>query len=427
MLAEALDERTPLLERAKFLAIFTSNLDEFFMKRQAVLRQGATDAQRALAQQVRDKLLPSLRRQAECYRQVVFPAWPNTESFCARGMSSRRGKRKREASTSSPRYLPRLPRWSSIPFIHFPFSPTSRLLWSSACATSAREETMFARVKVPGSLKQWVFLESDLEPGQKLLVSLYELIRGNLPALYSGMEISNVTMIRITRDAEVEVDDDSAADFRTMVREQIRQRRYEPVVRLEYGAGADPAIVEMLRARFELAAARSLRDAEEVDYTSLFELLGSAHSLIAGPRMDPLWPAALPEGQGAIFAAMRAGDMLVHHPYESFDASVEHFISAAADDPQTVSIKMTAYRIGDDTPFVKSLDTRGGAGQTSGLRHGNQGALRRGTQPALGSRAGTRRRARYLWRERTQNPRQDSAGGAQGGQGTALLRAYRHR
>ncbi len=73
VLAEALDGRTPLLERAKFLAIFTSNLDEFFMKRQAVLRQGATDAQRALAQEVRDKLLPSLRRQAECYRQVVFP------------------------------------------------------------------------------------------------------------------------------------------------------------------------------------------------------------------------------------------------------------------------------------------------------------------------------------------------------------------
>ena len=94
---------------------------------------------------------------------------------------------------------------------------------------------------------------------------------------------------------------------------------------------------------------------EELDYTSLFELLGLPLPTLRDPEWTPLWPASLPEGQGAIFAAMQTADLLVHHPYESFDSSVEHFISAAADDPQTVSIKMTAYRIGDDTPFVKSL------------------------------------------------------------------------
>jgi polyphosphate kinase len=355
VLAEALDERTPLLERAKFLAIFTSNLDEFFMKRQAVLRQGATDAQRALAQQVRDKLLPSLRRQAECYRQVVIPGLAEHGVFL-RSWNELTPRQKEEGSKYfKSEVSPALTPLVIDPVHPFPFLSNLSTSLVFRLRDVPREEAMFARVKVPGGLKQWVFLESDLEPGQKLLVSLYELIRGNLPALYTGMEISNVTMIRITRDAEVEVDDDSAADFRTIVKEQIRQRRYEPVVRLEYGEGADPAIVEMLRARFDLAARDLYEMQEEVDYSSLFELLALPIPSLKDQEWTPLWPAALPEGPGGIFTAMRAADLLVHHPYESFDASVEHFISAAADDAQTVSIKMTAYRIGDDTPFVKSL------------------------------------------------------------------------
>ena len=169
------------------------------------------------------------------------------------------------------------------------------------------------------------------------------------------MEISNVTIARITRDAEVEIDDEPAADFRATVKEQIRQRRYEPVVRLEFGAGADPAITEMLRARFELSPRRSIRDAGRGGLHYTVRASRSPHPGVARPRMDPALAVFAPRGRGAIFTAMHAGDLLVHHPYESFDASVEHFISAAADDPQTVSIKMTAYRIGDDTPFVKSL------------------------------------------------------------------------
>jgi polyphosphate kinase len=355
VLAEALDERTPLLERAKFLAIFTSNLDEFFMKRQAVLRQGATDAQHALAQQVRDKLLPSLRRQAECYRHVIVPGLAEHGVFL-RSWNDLTPRQKEEGSKYfKTEVSPALTPLVIDPVHPFPFLSNLSTSLVLRLRDVPRDETMFARVKVPGGLKQWVFLESDLEPGQKLLVSLYEVIRGNLPNLYTGMEISNVTMIRITRDAEVEVDDDPAADFRAIVKEQIRQRRYEPVVRLEYGVGADPAIVETLRARFELAANDLYEMQEEVDYSSLFELLALPIPSLKDHPWTPLWPAALPQGEGGIFTAMRSADLLVHHPYESFDASVEHFISAAADDAQTVSIKMTAYRIGDDTPFVKSL------------------------------------------------------------------------
>jgi polyphosphate kinase len=355
VLAQALDERTPLLERAKFLAIFTSNLDEFFMKREAVLRYGATHAQQELLQQVREKLMSSLERQAECYRQVIIPGLAEHGVFL-RSWSELTAHQQEEASKYfQSEVSPALTPLVIDPVHPFPFLSNLSTSLVFRLRDIARQESMFARVKVPGTLKQWVSLEADLKPGQKLLVPLYEVIRGNLHSLYSGMEITNITLVRLTRDADVEVDDDPATDFRTVVKEQIRQRRYEPVVRLEFCVGADPAITEMLRARFELSPVDIYEMREELDYTTLFELLGLPLPTLRDSEWTPLWPTSLPEGHGAIFAAMQTADLLVHHPYESFDASVEHFISAAADDPQTVSIKMTAYRIGDDTPFVKSL------------------------------------------------------------------------
>jgi polyphosphate kinase len=355
VLAEALDERTPLLERAKFLAIFSSNLDEFFMKREAILRHGATDAQRALLQQVREKLMTSLQRQAECYRQTIIPGLAEHGVFL-RSWGELTPRQQEEASKYfqsdvSPALTPLV-----IDPVHpFPFLSNLSTSLVFRLHDPAQYESMFARVKVPGTLKQWVSLEADLKLGQKLLVPLYEIIRGNLHSLYHGMELTNITLVRLTRDTDVDLDDEPAADFRAMVKEQIRQRRYEPVVRLESCLGADPAITEMLRTRFELSPVDIYEMQEELDYTTLFELLGLPLPTLRDPEWTPLWPTSLPEGQGAIFTTMQTADILVHHPYESFDSSVEHFISAAADDPQTVLIKMTAYRIGDDTPFVKSL------------------------------------------------------------------------
>jgi polyphosphate kinase len=122
-----------------------------------------------------------------------------------------------------------------------------------------------------------------------------------------------------------------------LVREQVRQRRYEPVVRLEFGPGADPGIREMLRERFDLAPEDVYELDEEVDYTTLFEIAG----LPVAELRDAPWTSFPPPfvTEGSIFSAMQAADLLVHRPYESFDATVEHFISAAADDPDTVAPK----------------------------------------------------------------------------------------
>jgi polyphosphate kinase len=173
-------------------------------------------------------------------------------------------------------------------------------------------------------LKQWVALTAGLETGQQLFVPLYEVIRGNVDKLYGGMTIDAMTVVRITRDAEVEIDDDPAAQIRELVEEQVRQRRYEPVVRLEFGPSADPVIKEMLRERFALSTSDIYDMAEEVDFTTLFEISGLPIPALRDTPWTPLQPAALPEGVANIFAAIQAGDILVHHPFESFDASVEH-------------------------------------------------------------------------------------------------------
>jgi polyphosphate kinase len=353
VLAEALDERTPLLERAKFLAIFASNLDEFFMKRVAVLREARSEEENVLFLQMREKLLPMLHRQAECYLQAVKPALAE-HGILLRSWDDLTDAQQAEASA----YFDNNVSAALTPLVINPEHPFPFLSNLSTSLTFRLEdpercEQMVARMKIPSGLKQWVPLSVGLKQGQRLLVPLREVIRGNIEKLYGGMVISGMTLVRITRDAQVDLGEDSPAEVRALVKEQVRQRRYEPVVRLELERGADAGICQMLRERFELTAADVYELDGEVDYTTLFEIAGLPIPELRDTPWTPLVPPALE--QGSIFLAIQAGDLLVHHPYESFDATVEHFISVAADDPDTVAIKMTAYRIGDDTPFVKSL------------------------------------------------------------------------
>jgi len=355
VLAEALDERTPLLEKAKFLAIFTSNLDEFFMKRVAVLREGNGSSPVGTLSGLRNKLLPMLSQQAECFRNTVVPGLGGHGIFLRR-WDELTPRQKEEASA----YFDTGVTAALTPLVidpEHPFPFLSNLSTSLAFRLQDPEhdDWMIARVKVPSRLKQWVALTSDLQKGERLYVPLYEVIRGNIHKLYHGMAISGMTLARITRDAEVEIDDDSISEIRKLVEEQVRQRRYEPICRIEFGPGADAAIKETMQTRFGLSPLDVYDMAEEVDYTTLFEIAGLPIRELRDRPWTPLQHPMLPLEGAAIFSAIEAGDVLVHHPYDSFDGSVEHFISVAANDPQTVAIKMTAYRIGDDTPFVKSL------------------------------------------------------------------------
>jgi polyphosphate kinase len=355
VLAEALDDRTPLLERAKFLAIFTSNLDEFFMKRVAVLRQEHGPGQHALLERVREKLLPMLCDQANCYRKTLVPSLATHGVFLRRWDELTVRQQEEASDYFDASVSPALTPLVIDPEHPFPFLSNLSTSLTFRLQDPQRSDFMYARVKVPSVLKNWVHLESDLDSRQKLFVPLYEVIRGNIHKLYDGMTITGMTLVRITRDAEVALEEEQVSEIRELVREQIRQRRYEPIVRLEFGPGADPAIKESMRERFKLLPLDVYDMAEEVDYTTMFEIASLPLPELRDRPWVPLQHPCFPASGPGIFSAIQAADVLVHHPYDSFDGSVEHFISAAADDPHTVSIKMTAYRIGDDTPFVKSL------------------------------------------------------------------------
>jgi polyphosphate kinase len=355
VLAEALDERTPPLERAKFLAIFTSNLDEFFMKRVSILRQGSTPERIKLLAEVRDRLVDSLRRQAACYRDQLVPEIAKCGIHLRKWDGLTPAQQDEASLYFDTEISPALTPLVFDPAHAFPFLSNLSTSLAFLLQDARKEVGAYARVKVPAALKQWVSLETDVPAGQKLFIPLYEVIRGNVHRLYGGMKLTGTTLFRLTRDAEVETDDDESDEtLRDVVEEQVRQRRYEPVVRLEFAPGADPSIREMLRRRFQLSDTDVYDLPEEVDYTSLFQIAGLPIAALKDNAWTPLTPAAIENSQD-IFAAIRAADVLVHHPYESFEDSVEHFIAAAASDPQTVAVKMTAYRIGDDTPFVKSL------------------------------------------------------------------------
>jgi polyphosphate kinase len=354
VLAEALDERNPVLERVKFLAIFTSNLDEFFMKRISLLRQDATPQRHALLERIRERLAESLARQASCFREQLLPELSRHGIHLRNWDEVSDAQREELSSYFDSQVSAALTPLVFDPAHPFPFLSNLSISLAFLLHDPHKETASYARVKVPQVLKQWVAVETDVAAGERVFVPLHEVIRGNVHKLYNGMKLTGTTLFRLTRDAEVEIDEESDEALLDVVREQIRQRRYEPVVRLDFAPGADASIRDMLRQRFKLSQLDVYDLAAELDYGSLLEIASLPVVELRDPPWNPLPPAAI-ENSEDIFAAIRAGDVLVHHPYESFEHSVEHFIAAAAADPQTVAVKMTAYRIGDDTPFVKSL------------------------------------------------------------------------
>jgi polyphosphate kinase len=361
VLAQALDDRTPLLERAKFLAIFTSNLDEFFMKRVSILREQRTTEGIALLSHIRERLTCSLERQAECSREF-------TRALAAHGIhlltwdELTSDQREEAGGYFDSQISPALTPLVFDPAHPFPFLSNLSTSLAFLLLDPQRQTRSYARVKVPGVLKPWLALKAARPAGGSVFVALHEVIRGNIAKLYDGMELTGATLFRLTRDAEVDLEDDSNEAIREVVSEQVRQRRYEPVIRLEFAPGAEPVIRNMLRDRFHLSEWDVFDLPGDLDYTSLFQIADLPVSALRDPAWDPRLPAAF-ENSPDMFDAIRARDVLVHHPYESFEDSVERFIASAAADPLTVAVKMTAYRVGDDTPFVKSLVKAAEAGK----------------------------------------------------------------
>ncbi len=408
VLALAQDERTPLLERVRFLAIFSANLDEFVMKRLGLLARrieaGRTepDQDGVHAQELLTALRASIRElqigQQECFEQSVRPALER-EGIDILDYARLNAEQKRWLSRwFRKNVFPTLTPLAVDPGHRFPFiSNMSRnlgiLLAEPELGTEARpasaahsaghasplrrlgqkrDEPLFARVKVPDMLTQWVRLPEDLtDPGtprggsskgasngRGRFVNLRDIITENLDDLFPGMQIVEIVPFRVMRDSETSpaTTESSESDLLIeRVEDELRKRRFAAPVRMEICANPSPRVLGHLAQELKLDQASIDQREGLLDYSILNEIADLDRPELRWPRWTPVTPVRLADQRTDIFSVIRQGDLLVHHPFESFEASATRFIAEAARDPDVLAIKQTIYRTNRESPFVSSL------------------------------------------------------------------------
>ena len=365
VLNEALDDRTPLLERVNFLAIFTSNLDEFVMKRVYGLREQIWAGVKSpdIGEQTSEGLLHAihatiqemLNRQAAGYQRAIKPALL-AQGIHLLGWNKLTDEEKRTAAVIFDKTVfPVLTPLSVDPGHPFPFISNLSLSLGMTLNDPSTGQNAFARVKIPNTLPQWIRIETAAFKGAYRFVSLVDLIAHHLDRLFPDMKISGIMPFRVTRNAEVDADLDDVQDLLQAVEEQVRQRRLECVVRLECPPDADPTNRRVLMDALELGEEDVYEMPGLVEYRSLRDIAALPFPAFRFKPWTPLVPRRLQGEETRIFDVIRAGDLLVHHPYESFDDTVLRLVREAVDDPEVLAIKMTLYRTGKDSPFVPLL------------------------------------------------------------------------
>lgn len=369
----ALDERTPLLERVRFLAITASNLDEFVQKRVGGLKRQEAAGVRTLSPDgrtptaqlalIRDALLVMHDVMSDTWENALKPALARAAGIeiCRYEMLTA-DERLCLADYFRREIYPILTPLIVDPGHPFPFISNLSLSLSIILRHPQMGTTRFARIKIPPT--RWLPLH-EIVPGQhrsavRRFLPLEELVAHHVAELFPGMEIVSVHTFRITRNADVRRDEEEAEDLLAMISAELRERRFAPVVRMEVACAMPEHDRRLLIRELGLKP----EDVYEVDGLlnladcALFPNLGIAEQLY--PPWEPVVPGALQhmgESQDTpdIFALIRQGDILVHHPYESFMASVQRFVEQAAVDPHVLAIKQTLYRTSDESPIVKAL------------------------------------------------------------------------
>ncbi|HEU4996630.1 MAG TPA: polyphosphate kinase 1 [Gemmatimonadaceae bacterium] len=370
VLQEAIDPRTPLLERVKFLAIFSSNLDEFFMvrvagiKRQLAAGVSATSPDGLTPRQQLDaitkKIAPLVDAQQQCLATLLGRLGDHDillvdiDSLSGAEFSALDDYFEREV-------FPVLTPLALDPGHPFPYISNLTLSLAVRLRDPDDGTIHLARVKVPKSLPRWV----PVSGRPTHFVPLEQVIGANLGALFPGFEVDNYHAFRLTRYSDLEIPDaEEPEDLLAMIEEQVFQRRFGEVVRIEVETGMPQDMRELLldELRHEGAGTVPLTDADIVDAGPLLDL-GDLQTIAAltistAPKAAPFQPAVpmeLRDPDRSIFEVIREGDVLLHHPFDSFGASVERFIEEAAVDDNVLAIKMTLYRTSGDTAVVDSL------------------------------------------------------------------------
>lgn len=383
VLHEALDPRTPLLERVRFLQIFTTNLDEFFMKRVGGLKRqqavGILDGANQqpgpseLLLEIRRAILPQLERQSDAWLSTILPELRSQGIEVLQWSELHEEERAWLEHYFEENLFPVLTPLAVDPGHPFPFisnlstslgvllrNPRSSHLSDASYET----ETLFARVKIPNSFPQWIRLT---RPGstttEERFIAMTQVVCQFLGKLFPGMEILGCLPFRITRNADLERDEEDAEDLLEMITEELRERRFADVVRLELGPNPNPVLRNFLKNELDLSDEDIYVHASEVDFSDLGAICDLNRRDLKYRPWSPMVPELLADEETSMFSVIRDQDLMVHHPYESFHQSVERFVRTAVCDPKVLAIKMVLYRTGTDSPFIPLLIRAAEAGK----------------------------------------------------------------
>ncbi|ORV75589.1 RNA degradosome polyphosphate kinase [Mycobacterium gastri] len=381
VLALAADNSMPLLERAKFLAIFASNLDEFYMVRVAGLKRRD---EMGLSVRSADGLTPREQlgrigeqtqqiagRHARVFLDSVLPALGEEGIYIITWADLNDTEREQLSIYFNDQVFPVLTPLAVDPAHPFPF--VSGLSLNLAVTVRQPDDggQHFARVKVPDNVDRFVELvgHSDGEGGEGQTVHRFlpveELIAAFLPVLFPGMEIVEHHAFRITRNADFEVEEDRDEDLLQALERELARRRFGSPVRLEVADDMTEGMLELLLRELDVHPGDVIEVPGLLDLSSLWQIYGLDRPALKDRTFVPATHPAFAERETpkSIFATLREGDVLVHHPYDSFSTSVQRFIEQAAADPDVLAIKQTLYRTSGDSPIVRALIDAAEAGK----------------------------------------------------------------
>ncbi|WP_375425884.1 RNA degradosome polyphosphate kinase [uncultured Friedmanniella sp.] len=366
------DGRVPVLERAKFLAIFASNLDEFYMVRVAGLKRriaagvAVPTVSGMMPRDVHSAILSRTRElvaeQARVFTEVVRPEMAAAGIEILRWEQLTTEERTRMDELFAERIFPVLTPLAVDPSHPFPYISGLSINLAVLVKNPETGVRQFARVKVPSVLSRFL----PLSEGR--FVALEDVIAQNLDQLFSGMQVVQHHTFRVTRNEDVEVEEDDAENLLLALEKELLRRKVgRPPVRLEVEDDIDPKMLELLVGELDIAEKEVFRVPGPLDLRGLFALTDIDRAELKYPTFLPSTHPHLSEVETAkpadMFAALKQRDVLLHHPYDSFATSVQRFIEQAADDPQVLAIKQTLYRTSGDSPIVDALIEAAEAGK----------------------------------------------------------------
>lgn len=357
------DTRLPLLERAKFLAIFSSNLDEFYMVRVAGLKRrintgiAVRAASGLLPREVHDAVLDATHhlmvRQAACFRDVIRPELADEGIELVRWVELTDSERAEAALLFRDKIYPVLTPLAVDPAHPFPYISGLSLNLAVVVRNPQTGTELFARVKVPPLMTRFVHV------GSSRFLPLEDIIAAHLGQLFPGMEVLEHHSFRVTRNEDVEVEEDDAENLLKALERELMRRRFGPPVRLEVVESISAHVLDLLVRELGVSEQEVFRLPWPLDLTGLWDVVGLDREDLKDPPFIPKTSIELAEVETAkapdVLDAMRDKEVLLHHPYDSFSTSVQRFLEQAAADSKVLAIKQTLYRTSGDSPIIDAL------------------------------------------------------------------------